>query len=234
MITSAYKKIRKSSWIQVFAAFLATQYLKFVWLTSRWEYIDRENIEPYWNNNTAIIGCFWHGRLSMMLKAWESSQKFYMLISNNIDGKIGQRLVENFGYGVIAGSSSKGGKAAVLAMVKTLKQGQSIGITPDGPRGPRHRSKLSVIQMARMGETVIIPFTWSSTRGKFMNTWDRFFFPLPFGRGVYICGTPIEVIGSSKSDEELRQELENALIEITQRADHYCGHGVEVIHESVT
>ena len=161
----------------------------------------------------------------MMLKAWFSSQKLYMLSSSHPDGEIMQRLVKNFGYGSIVGSSTRGGTGAILSIVRTLKQKKSIGITPDGPRGPRYQASLSIIQMARLGEAVIFPVSYSSTRGKFMKTWDRFFLPLPFGKGVIMYGTPIEVIDSSKSDEELRQELENTLKELTRKADIYCGHG---------
>ncbi len=140
-----------------------------------------------------------------------------------------QRLVQNFGFGSIVGSSTRGGKGAVLSIVRALKQKKSIGITPDGPRGPRHRASLSVIQMARLGGAVVFPVSYSSTRGKFMKSWDHFFLPLPFGKGVIIYGAPIEVIGSSKSDEELRQELEDALKALTRKADIYCGHGDQMI-----
>lgn len=216
------KKIRKSVWIQSFVAFLAAQYLRLVWFTSRWEYIGIENIEPYWNQPQAVIGCFWHGRLFMMPKAWQTPHKLYMLMSGHADGRIMQRFVEKFGYRAIIGSTSRGGREAVLSIIKTLKQGHSIGITPDGPRGPRCHTNLSVIQMARFGGTVVVPFAYSSTHGKFMKTWDRFFVPFPFGRGVFVCGAPIEVVGSSKTDEELRQELEAALNEATQKADLHC------------
>ena len=219
------KQIRKSTHVRSFAAFLIVQYIRLVWLTSRWEFIGTENPEPFWNSQTPVIGCFWHGRLLMMVKAWQSSQHVYMLSSNHPDGQIMQKLVQSFGYGTIIGSSSKGGRGAVLSIVRALKQKKSIGITPDGPRGPRHRANLSIIQMARLGQVVIFPVSYSSTRGKFMNSWDRFFLPLPFGRGAIFYGAPIEVMGSSKSDEELRQELEGALNDLTQKADAYCGQG---------
>ncbi len=60
-----------------------------------------------------------------------------------------------------------------------------------------------------------------------MKSWDRFFLPLPFGKGVILYGPVIEVVGSVKSDEELRQELENSLKDLTYKADLYCGHEAE-------
>lgn len=224
---SVLKKIRKSSVARRFAAFFITQYVKFVWLTSQWEYLGKENPAPYWREGKPVIGCFWHGRLLMMLKVWLGHHKFHMLISSHPDGEIIARATQNFGFGWIAGSSTRGGRKALMDIIKTLRKGESIGVTPDGPRGPRYHASLGVIQMARLGNAAILPVSYSSTRGRFMKSWDRFFLPLPFGKGVFIYGPVIEVEGSSKNDEELRQELEESLKDLTRKADLYCGREVE-------
>ena len=111
--------------------------------------------------------------------------------------------------------------------VKALKNGASVGITPDGPRGPRYQASLGIIVMARLAGVDILPVSYSSTKGTFIKSWDRFFLPFPFGRGVFVCGSGIKVADSTKSDEELRQQLENSLKKLTQMADLYCGHTVE-------
>lgn len=221
------KKIRKSSYVRRLAAFFITQYVKLVWLTGRWEYLGREHPDPYWQQNKPIIGCFWHGRLLMMLKVWLGFHKFHMLISSHPDGEIIARATQNFGFGWIAGSSTRGGRQAFMSIIKTLRNGESIGVTPDGPRGPRYQASIGVIQMARLGGAAILPVSYSSTKGIFINSWDRFFLPLPFGRGVFIYGPMIEVAGSPKSDEELRYELEESLKNLTEKADLYCGREVE-------
>lgn len=224
---SFFKTIRKSSSARRLASFFITQYVRLVWMTSKWEILGKENPDPYWEQNKPIIACFWHGRLLMMFKSWFGQHKLHMLISNHPDGQIIARTTQNFGYGWIAGSSNKGGRKAVLSILKTLKKGDSIGITPDGPRGPRYQASLGVIQMARLGNVALLPISYSSTRGTFMKSWDRFFLPLPFSRGVFIYGPMIEVINSSKSDEELREELEKSLNDLTRQADLYCGHSTE-------
>ena len=221
---SFLKKIRKFPVVRRFAASLIAQYVRLIWLTNKWEYIGQENPDPYRQKCKPIIACFWHGRLLMMLKSWHSSQKLHMLQSDHPDGEIMQHLVKKFGFGSIIGSSTRGGKKAFLQSVKALKNGGSIGVTPDGPRGPRYQASLGTIVMARLGEATIFPASYSSTRGIFIKSWDRFFLPLPFGRIAVMYGPPIETVGSSKSDEELRQELENSLKDLTQKADLYCGH----------
>lgn len=220
---SLYKKVRSSSFIRRLAGFFIAQYVRLIWLTNKWEHLDKEYPDPYWHQNKPVIACFWHGRLLMLFKAWFGNHKLHMLISSHPDGEIIARTTQNFGYGWIAGSSTRGGRQAFLKIVKTLKGGESVGITPDGPRGPRCQVTLGVIQMARLAEAAILPISYSSTRGIFMKSWDRFFLPLPFGKGVIIYGPLVKVANSSKSDEDLRQELENSLRNITQKADLYCG-----------
>lgn len=223
-----YKKIRSSSLLRRLAGLLIAQYVKLIWATGKWELLNKEFPDPYWNQNKPMIACFWHGRLLMLFKAWYAQHKLHMIISSHPDGEIIARTTQNFGYGWIAGSSTRGGRQAFLKTLKTLKNGESIGITPDGPRGPRDQVSLGVIQIARLSNAAILPVSYSSSRGIFMKTWDRFFLPLPFGKGVIIYGPLIEVANSSKSEEELRQELETSLKHITHKADLYCGQKEEI------
>ncbi len=224
---SLLKKIRSSSFIRRVAGFCIAQYVRFVWLTGHWSYLGKEYPESYWCQNKPVIACFWHGRLLMMFKAWFGLHKLHMLISSHPDGEIIARTTQNFGFGWIAGSSTRGGRKALLSIVKILKGGGSAGITPDGPRGPRYCASLGVIQMARLGGAAIMPMSYSSTRGISIKSWDRFFLPLPFSRGVIVYGPLITVVNSSKSDEELRQELEDSLQALTLKADLYCGKQVD-------
>lgn len=185
--------------------------------------LGKEHPDLHWDQNKPLIACFWHGRLLMMFKSWFGQHKLHMLISSHPDGQIIARTTQRFGYGWIVGSSNRGGRKAILNILKTLKSGESVGITPDGPRGPRYKANLGVIQMARLGNTALLPISYSATRGIFMKSWDRFFLPFPFSKGIFIYGPLINVAGSSKTDEELCQQLENSLRELTVRADLHCG-----------
>lgn len=216
------KKIRKSSLSRRIAALFISSYVKLVWATGKWDYKGTEHPDPYWRQNKAMIGCFWHGRLLMMFKTWRSPQKFHMLNSNHADGDILARAGQTFGFGSIRGSSTRGGAQAFRTIVKTLRGGESIGITPEGAKGPYHQVGIGVIKMARLGGVPILPVSFSSTRGRFMKSWDKFFLPFPFGRGVFIYGPVLEVAGSPHSDEELRQELEKILQDLTIQADLHC------------
>jgi lysophospholipid acyltransferase (LPLAT)-like uncharacterized protein len=221
-----FKKIRSSSAVRWLASFFITQYVRLVWLTGRWQFLNKAYPDPYWQQNKPVIACFWHGRLLMMFKVWFGQHKLHMLISSHPDGQIIAQTTKNFGYGWIAGSSNREGRKAVVKILKTIKEGESVGVTPDGPRGPRYQVGLGVVQMARLSKASLLPVSYSATRGRFIKSWDRFFLPFPFSKGVVIYGPMIDVHDSSESDEELRQQLEDSLRHITQQADHLCEQGV--------
>ena len=66
--------------------------------------------------------------------------RVHILISQSRDGRFIAAVVRRFGINVAVGSSSRGGAVAVRGLLALLKQGCHVGITPDGPRGPRRRA----------------------------------------------------------------------------------------------
>lgn len=149
-----------------------------------------------------------------------------MLISQHRDGKLVSQVVENFGIQTIAGSSSKGGAAALKRMMNALKAGDCVGITPDGPRGPRMRASDGVIAIARLSGVPVVPAAYSVTRRRVLGSWDRFVLAKPFGRGVFVWGEPISVPRDADdlAQEECRQQIEDALSGVTREADELTGH----------
>src|SRR5262249_39696466 len=115
---------------------LISLYIRFVYATSRWTIEGAEIPGRFHDARRPFILAFWHGRLLMMPMAGRRDVPIHMLISGHRDGRIIADAVRHFGIASIAGSSSRGGGAALRAMVRTLKSGACIGVTPDGPRGP--------------------------------------------------------------------------------------------------
>ena len=169
--------------------------------------------------------CFWHGRLLMMPYCWQKSKPIHMMISMHKDGRLLSDTVAHFGVKTIVGSTSRGGAAALRAMVKTVKAGEYVGLTPDGPRGPRMHAQDGIITIARLAKVPIIPISYSSSRAKILGSWDSFMAPLPFGRGVFVWGEPVEVPHTTDKDilEETRQKVEAAMNAVSAEADRLCG-----------
>src|SRR6267378_1743151 len=127
--------VRSDALRRVLCAFIAL-YIRFVYATSRWTVEGGEAARRHFREKRPFILAFWHGRLLMMPMAWPRDVAIHMLISGHRDGRMIADAVGHFGITSIARSSSRGGLAALRAMVKQIKNGECVGITPDGPRGP--------------------------------------------------------------------------------------------------
>ncbi len=217
------KRLLASAPVQALIAGAITAYLRLVYWTGRWEVEGREEIARLVDAGQPFIACFWHGRIMMMVHMWKRPEPFNMLISQHRDGLLITRAIRPFGIDVIQGSSRRGGKEALEDMVRLLKQGQWIGITPDGPKGPRMRAKHGVVTAARLAGVPVVPVTFSATRHRIMRSWDRFLVALPFTRGVILVGAPIDVMDGST--EAARLAVESALNTLTAEADRRCGVG---------
>jgi lysophospholipid acyltransferase (LPLAT)-like uncharacterized protein len=211
-----------SRFLQQFISFLGYLYIQFVFKTSRWTWMGEENIQPFWHAGKPVIVCFWHNRLLMMPYVWRTKRPFYMLMSSHGDGELIARIVGYLGIQWTQGSSSKGGAAAFRALFKNLKEGRSIGITPDGPRGPLYHVEPGIARLSLRTGIPIFPCSFSTQRHRFLKTWDRFCLAFPFTRGVLIWGAPLDPVAYG-SEQDLIAAIRNQLMDITQTADRLCG-----------
>ncbi len=231
---SILKRLLRSRVALRLAAACIAFYIRFVHATSRWQVIGSEHLEAHWQARKPAVVAFWHGRLLMLTVAWRgSSMTMRILISQHRDGELIARSLELFGIGAVRGSSAnpkkagkeKGGRAALRTMVQVLKEGNCIGFTPDGPRGPRMRAGPGVVATARLAKAPILPVAYATRHRKLIRSWDRFHLPLPFTRGVTIWGEPLDVFSdTSESLEAAALRVEQALLAITNEADRLCGH----------
>jgi lysophospholipid acyltransferase (LPLAT)-like uncharacterized protein len=201
-------------------------YIRFVFATSRWTIEGGEHAARFHRDKRPFILAFWHGRLLMMPMAWPRDIAIHMLISGHRDGRIIADAVGHFGITSIAGSSSRGGLAALRAMVKQLKNGDCVGITPDGPRGPAMQASQGIVAAARLAQVPIIPLAYATRRRRVMGTWDRFHLAFPFTTGIFLWGAPIEVPGDADEAtlERYRLLVEERLTALGAEADRRMGH----------
>jgi lysophospholipid acyltransferase (LPLAT)-like uncharacterized protein len=123
-------------------------------------------------------------------------------------------------------------------MVRAIQNGSDIAVAPDGPRGPRYRVQIGIIELAKLTGRPIVPVSFNASRRKIFKTWDHFLLPYPFSKGVFIWGEPIAVDpnGDRVHLEERRALLEKSLNELTERADHYFDspHPIPLSQETVS
>lgn len=221
------KKIARTPIVQRGLAALAAGLMGAVKATTRWQSINGAVAAPAWRGERPVIVAFWHNRLAMMPVCWPSRASFHMLISSHPDGRLIADTVARFGIGTVAGSSTRGGGEAMRALVRMLKAGASVGVTPDGPRGPAMTVGDGVIALARLSGAPILPVAVAVSRRLVLDTWDRLIIPLPFGRGAVVWGEPVYVPRDTDDAalEILRQNLEGALSRASVAADSLVGHG---------
>jgi lysophospholipid acyltransferase (LPLAT)-like uncharacterized protein len=148
-----------------------------------------------------------------------------MVISRHPDGQLISRAVAPLGIHTLTGSTSQGGAAVLRAMVKALKSGECVGVTPDGPRGPRMHANPGIIHAARMAGVPILPLAYAASPAKLARSWDRFMVPAPFCRGIVRWGAPIHVPADADSEtiKRLTAQLEADLTALTMGLDERVG-----------
>ncbi|TVR96161.1 MAG: DUF374 domain-containing protein [Rhodospirillales bacterium] len=206
---------------------IAAAYLRLVYATGRWSVLGVDAVDRHCRSGRPFIACFWHGRMLLMPYAsWCWPCRFRMLISRHRDGRIIAETIQRLGTDTVAGSSSRGGAEAVRELIAALAAGDSIGITPDGPRGPRMRAQMGAIRLARWSGAPVVPVSFSARRRKVLSSWDRFIVIFPFGRGVLAYGEPIWVPADAGVEEleGLRSLLERRMNDLTAEVDRMTGH----------
>ena len=219
------RRLLKSQAARDALPWIVARFIRLARLTTRFSERGREVPDAYWRAGKPFILTFWHGRMMLMAPVWPAGTPMHMLISHHRDGEYIARAMGMLGIGTVRGSSNNGGTAALRRMLKAMEAGDCVGITPDGPAGPRMRASSGIIAAARLGGVPIIPVTFSVARCRILGSWDRFMLAWPFTRGVYLWGQPIHVPRDADpaAQEAARLAVENALNAITAEADRLMG-----------
>ena len=217
------KRLSRQEWVSELSVGLAIAYLWFVRWSGRWRI---ENAEPFLSQVTAgnpVIVCFWHGRLILMPRIRGLPIK--VVVSAHRDGMRAARIMRYGPSELIVGSTRRGGAAALIEVVRTVRQGIPVVFTPDGPRGPRMRATAGAVIAAKRSGAPLVPVSGSVSRCRVLNSWDRFVLPYPFARGIIRFGAPILVPAGANADEveHTRQQLEDAMNALTRELDSELG-----------
>ena len=220
------RRVLRSARVRAALCWAIHLYIRLVYATNRWEVVGEEWPRRLRRERRGFILAFWHGRLLMIPMAWQRLAPMHMLISAHRDGRIIADAVTYFGVKSIPGSTRRGGTAALRGMLKQLAAGECVGITPDGPRGPATVASGGIVNIARLAGAPIIPIVCATSRRTVLNSWDRFHLALPFGRGVFVWGEPIEIASDLDADEleQARLLVETRMNEMARDADSRVGH----------
>lgn len=219
------KKFLKTWLGQWMIALLVGGYILLLRLTCKFHYENKSVVDTLEEQNKPFIIAIWHGRLLLMPYLFPKKIKARAVISDHSDGRIVKFAAKLFGYATIVGSSTKGGVRAFKEMIITIKEGESLFITPDGPKGPRGTFQAGAAEAARMTGAPLIAASISCNPSKFFKSWDKFMLP-KLGSHVYIHYHDPLIIHKNASETEREifyQDCEDALHKVEKEADEKAG-----------
>jgi lysophospholipid acyltransferase (LPLAT)-like uncharacterized protein len=203
------KQVLKSAGARRAGARLIGAYLRFALRTTRWTIEGEANLAPF-VPNTPVVVAFWHECLPLMPALWlrvrgaNHERRATMLVSRHADGMLIGDALSGFGLATVHGSTArssadggrtgdKGGAAALAALLRVLRRGDAVVITPDGPVGPAREAAQGSLYLAARSGAPVLPAAARVRFRRTLSSWDRMILPLPFGRGALVCLAPIVV-----------------------------------------
>ena len=193
--------------------------IRLIRLTMRIKVIGKDVMPSLVRRGEGFAAIFWHGRM-LMIPFFYPGSAMHVLISTHRDGEIIANVMKCFGFGLVRGSSTRGGSAALREMVHLLKRNKDLGITPDGPKGPVEVVKQGTAHVAKLSGKAVVPMAFAASRATRMRSWDGFLIPHPFSRGVFVAGDPL-YYREGEDLEQFRQRIEAALKQTTALADQH-------------
>lgn len=222
----------RSPLIQDVLAWLLAGWLKLCLSTIRWRQENLGGAEAVWAGGGGAIVCFWHSRIALAPACWplDRAQPPRALISLSADGEFIARAVARLGFPAIRGSSAKksapdkakGGAAAFRDVLRWIRAGGGVAITPDGPRGPAETMAEGAVMLARASGAPVLLVGLACRPAIRLGGWDQGWLPLPFGRGVIVWDGPIRW-AEGDDPEAVRAAWAARLSAATRRAEALLG-----------
>jgi lysophospholipid acyltransferase (LPLAT)-like uncharacterized protein len=187
--------------------------------TLRWRTEGLEHFDNLVESGRQPVMAFWHGRI-LPATYYFRRRGIVVITSENFDGEWIAGIIERFGYGTARGSTSRGGRRALLQLARDLAAGKPAGFTLDGPRGPARVAQPGAVWLAKATGHPVLPFHLEASRHWTLKSWDRTQIPKPFATVALVVGEPFTVPRDADDDviEASRQLLEERLRALENRA----------------
>jgi lysophospholipid acyltransferase (LPLAT)-like uncharacterized protein len=221
---SLVKRLVGSRPFQRAVGVMAAEYLRLVWMTTRFV-VEPEGFVEHAQFDFPVIAGVWHGQ-HYLLPFMRGERAFKVLVSRHRDGELNAIAAEHLGIGTIRGSGDhgvefarKGGVAAFRQMVATLAQDCSVTLTADVPKVSRIAG-LGIVRLAALSGRPIYLVAIATCNRITLGNWDRTEINLPFGRGGIVGRGPFRVAADAKDEalEAARRTIESELDAATKRA----------------
>ncbi|MFQ5677987.1 MAG: lysophospholipid acyltransferase family protein [Gemmatimonadota bacterium] len=169
------------------------------------------------------VYALWHEHL-LPLSVLHARQGAVVLVSRHRDGEVLARVLHRLGYTAVRGSTTRGGASGLRALIAAGRSGRPVGLTPDGPRGPRRRCQPGIVQAASAIGVPLVPVGAAATAGWRLRSWDRFLVPRP-GATIFVSyGAPVSLPrpGALGDLEPWTRRIERAIDREIGRCEAYA------------
>lgn len=183
---------RRARWISLLGACV----IRMLGVTWRVRLVDAGPIDRLRHDGQPVALLLWHGQLLPLLYVMRF-QSIACLVSTHRDGELIAQVARRLGCKLVRGSSSRGGDRALLGLVRTLRDGFTVAVTPDGPRGPYRTFAAGALVAAHRAGAPVVAFGVHASRAWHLRSWDRFMIPKPFARLTIVFDAPVMVPGES-------------------------------------
>jgi len=175
----------------------------------------RERLE----NGQPFVVAMWHGD-ELGLVCFGRYYHLAVMASQSKDGELLNYVLSRSGFATARGSSSRGGSRALRGLMRLARKGWSPVVAVDGPRGPVHKAKPGVLELARVTGLPVFPCAMACSRHiPLHRSWDLTDLPIPFAKVLIYWGEPIEIDrGGDARSPEMAQNLEDALNRCRRKA----------------
>ncbi|MCR9144789.1 MAG: lysophospholipid acyltransferase family protein [bacterium] len=192
--------------------------------------LGKEHLDDLVENPRPAVFSFWHNNMFILLYYFSARViprgiPLNVLVSQSNDGEFMSHTANLFGAKTTRGSSTRGGREAFQALLKTIKRDQrSVIMAPDGPKGPVYKFQFGTAILSQSTGAPIVPIGYACTRAWPFRSWDQFFIPKPFSKIAMSIGEPYIVprkLDGEGGQEAERQQLEERMMAMVRRAEDY-------------
>ncbi len=180
--------------------------MRFIWFTASKKF---HFITPVGDEQHVCV-C-WHNELLMSPQAYRKihkKQPASAIISSHFDGSLIASTLNMLNIRPLRGSTKKGARQVLLQAFKSIKNGEEVLITPDGPRGPRHSMSDGAIGIALKSKLPIFVMNYTAENYWQLGSWDKFVIPKPFTKvDFYLQSISLEGMELDEAREYLHAKM---------------------------
>jgi len=217
------KKLLKNFFVQSILGFFTFLYIRAVNLTSSIQFENESIPKQFWSKDRPFILAFWHSQLMMIGFSWKKKQNVNILASSHSDGRFGAIVGKYFNLNNIQ-TSEKNKSVSLRIIFKLLNDNNYIGITPDGPRGPKEIVSEGIIKIAKTSKVPIIPIGFWSSKNFKLKSWDSFLITLPFSKCSFVWNKPLEIPYNIQENQiqHYQKLLQEKINQSVKKAQNNC------------